>query len=651
MEKQIETEEKPIPLSQLNWKDYLVRKNYNTDINKMCSICQGEQLKKFGNITIRCSGLATIPQKVLDQVSGNLNKEEMNLIEEMYNPYYWASQNIKESAFKHRWYQEFMTRCTSTKSIYRCGRRSGKSKGFAIKALHKIFLNENTKILMLAPAESQVKEFDEIIKTLVSGFKEDFMNPDSFLLSSRKKPYYEIDFSNGSKFRGMVAANDAKTVRSQGAGVNVIILDEVDFIPDDALTAVMGVLLDNPNVELWVSSTPSGKAKLYSLENSKQYKTFHFPSFVIPHMTDELEQELRTQYGWGVKWIHEVLAEYGDDEEGVFQSFFIDKCIVNQGLEAKRADVLINRDNYMVILGVDWNDDKVGTRLMSVAFDRKEKKFFNANQETVSKDGWTQVAAVEKLIQLNREYKYDQIYLDEGFGVSTIQFIKKFALDQYGKLPANHPDLKLANVQGINFSSNIEINDIETNAVIKKDMKSYIVENSTRYLERLGFMFDKEYDHDLIEQMEDYRILRRSPSGKAVYGSRRPQESGDHDLDAWMLALLGFNLEYRDVSKTIDARAMIATIPREASSNIVDFTRFLADEANKKTPISKFNNLYTTRMKNTDPVKKGAEFYDRYIKNGEYSNKTGIMRSGMRSKLKESAGISTGNSNNKEYLL
>lgn len=646
---QIQDTNKPIPLSQLKWRDYIAAKNYNTDINKMCSLCQTDQLKKFGRITISCKGLATTPKELLKDYKSSLTEDELDDIEQIYNPYHWAYKNIKPSMFQRRWYQEFSARCTATKNVSRMGRRVGKSYGFAVKALHRLFLNENTKILMLAPAESQVKEFDEILKNLVGAFREDFMRPEEFLINSRKKPYYEIDFSNGSQFRGLIAANDAKTVRGQGQGVSVIILDEVDYIPEEALTAVMGILLDNPGVELWVSSTPAGKAKLYSLENEKQYRTFHFPSFVIPHMSDILETELRTQYGHGVKWIHEVLAEYGDDEAGVFQNYFIEKCYEDRPLENKREDVLRNRSKYLVILGVDWNDDKVGTRLVTVAFDRERLKFFTANIETISKDGWTQVAAAERLIELNRKYVYDQIYLDEGFGVSTIQFIKKFALDKYGKTHRNDPDLRLANVVGINFSSNIEIKDIETNQIIKKDMKSYIVENATRYLERFGFMFDKEYDKSLIQQMEGYRILRRTPSGKAVYGAAQV-DVGDHDLDGWMLALLGFNLEYKAATENISPKEFIVMMPREAKGEQADFSKMATEKV--RNNISQYNNIFATSAKKRDNgEEKRSKFFEKYIQNSDFSIKNQVTRSGRRGTFKEGSEQSSNIRNLKRYEL
>ena len=82
-------------------------------------------------------------------------------------------------------------------------------------------MNPGTKILMLAPQETHVKEFSEILDGFTYGFKPEFCNPDEWRLESRKKPYYEINYAPtagnkvGSRFRGVIAADDAKTVRGQ----------------------------------------------------------------------------------------------------------------------------------------------------------------------------------------------------------------------------------------------------------------------------------------------------------------------------------------------------------------------------------------------------------------------------------------------------
>ena len=152
---------------------------------------------------------------------------------------------------------------------------------------------------------------------------------------------------------------------------------------------------------------------------------------------------------------------------------------------------------------------------------------------------------MRKIIDLNRKYRFNHIYVDEGFGVSQIQSIKAYAMDVISSnaTPKDDPDRLLLEVKGINFSSKIEIVDQETGFVLTKDAKTYIVENTVRMLERQAYILNEEWDKDLIRQMQNYIVAGRSPSGKPIY--RAEQESiGDHDLDAFMIGLYGFAANY-----------------------------------------------------------------------------------------------------------
>ena len=621
--------EKAIPLSQLKWEDYLAKKNYNKDPEKMCDLCIKEQKRKYGAVTIKCDGLATTPAQIKKAYGKSLGSGELELIEQIYNPYLWGIRNIKSGVLSHRWYQELATRCTAKNEVFRWGRRSGKSRGLALKALHKIAINPGTKVLMLAPQEVHVKEFAEILDSYVYGFREEFTQPHEFRIGSRQKPYYEIRYSNGSRFRGIIAATDATTVRGQSA--DIIILDEVDYISEEALKAIVAIKMDNPNVEIWVASTPSGKRTLYRYEQDPLYKSWHFPSFVIPHYNSDLDDEMKTEYGSGIGYVHEVMAEYGEDEAGVFQNYFIEQCIDPNPPEDRAKKVLKNRSQYMITLGVDWNDDKIGTRLIATAFDKKAKKFFKVEAETVSRDGWTQVDATQKLIDLNRKYKFDKIYLDEGFGVSTIQFIKRYAQDQYGKVGWDHPDLRLADVVGINFSQSIEIRDVETQQPIKKDMKSFLVENTIRYLERLAYIFDKDLDKDLIDQMANYVVLRISPNGKKIYGAH-DSKIGDHDLDAFMLSMLAFTLEYQELEDSVDSTGIAYTVSKEELDS--DGALFTGGP-NLVDPERDNSLLFESRSKNSDNSKL-TQYVEKHITRSNFGRGGGISR-GQRSSFKNTS--------------
>lgn len=583
------------PLSEVYWRDYLASKgmdipDFDKDqrgnlsekginhlrefskgkIDGMCERCISKQIRDHGEIVIKCRGLATVENSIPEEIRHKFSESEMEVFKEIVDPYHWADKYIDphtptaKRMFNPRWYQEQMVKCTANRKVYRCGRRTGKTYSFALNILHRVLTNKDYKVLIVTPFEVQAEELINQIREFTYRLDENYGTYKELIIKDVKSPNYLMQFQNRSRIRGFTTGSSgAGSVRGQSA--DLIVLDEVDFMSDKDFNAILAILADNPETELWVASTPDGKKALYRLEKIREMKKFHYPTFVLPHYTDSLDRDFKNQLD-DVGYIQEIMAEFGASKAGVFQNYFIDKSVQDGMSQAQRDDVLKNRNNYVCILGCDWNDDRVGTRLMVVAFDKLNKKFFIAEKKSVNKDGWTQVQAVEEIVQLNRKYKFEHMYLDEGFGTSQIQFIKKFAIDQYGKLPEDHPDLNLANVVGINFSSKIDVRDVETGQELKKDMKTYLVENSVRYLERDQLMFDADYDKDLMNQMSNYIVKGRSPSGKPNFAAE-DEKIGDHDLDAFMLALLGFSMEYSEFLNMQTSDVIVKLVSRDEIKN------------------------------------------------------------------------------------
>jgi hypothetical protein len=583
------------PLNQIPWRDYVrsrfpevpffdvdenqrltedsaikLREFSGEAVKTMCEKCIEGQIQEHGEITIRCNGLASASQLVPESLEHMFSEADMSQFEELANPYAWADKNIDpdkpahKRMFSPRWYQEQMVRCTAKRRAYRCGRRTGKTYSFALNMLHRVLTNENYKVLIATPYEVQAEELINQVREFLHALDPKWGTYADLVIKDVKSPNYLMQFTNRSRIRGFTTGSSgAGSVRGQSA--NLIILDEVDYMSEADFNSITAILADNPDTELWVASTPDGKKALHRLEKMPAYKKFHFPTFVLPHYSDFLDQDFKDQMD-DTGYVQEIMAEFGASEMGVFQNYYIEQCIHPEMGEAQRFDVLENRDRYIVIMGCDWNDDKVGTRLMAIAFDKVNKKFFIAERQTVAKEGWSQVEAVDRIIELNRKYQFDHMYVDEGFGTSQIQFIKKYAIEQYGKLPLDHPDLRLGDIVGINFSSKIEVQDMNGGDPMKKDAKVYMVENTARFLEKSSYVFDAVYDKDLVAQMGNYIIKGRSPTGRPTFAADEAK-IGDHDLDAFMLAMLGFSMEYSEFLNIQYSADIIKLVSRDTMDN------------------------------------------------------------------------------------
>lgn len=541
-----------IQLYEMPWREYLKHKNYDTDINNMCRNCQREQIKKYGEITIKCSGPKDI--SVLDKnIVADMNKEELEEIKQAMSPVYWAEKNIDinqpdptKRLYVNRWYQSMQLTCSASKKAIRCGRRSGKSYGLGIDIANRLVQNSNYQILVVTPFLSQAKELTSVVKKILRSLGATIGTWDDLVERSVTSPYQEIQMKNGSTFKAFTAGNDnANAVRGQGA--HLIIIDEADFLTQEAFDSITAILMDKPNTEIICTSTPMGEGLLYKFANSKDYKEFHFPSFCIPHYNDDMDREFRNSLSM-MAYIQEIMAEFGLSDNSVFDTDLVNRSTLI-GTSESLHNVITNRNRYIVSLGCDWNADKVGTRICVIAYDKIERKIIIANLSNVRREGWTQVAAIDKIVELNRLYTPDYIYVDEGFGEANVQQLKLIAVNLFGKVPADHPDLRLRDVVPVNFSSTLELRDVMTGEIRKKYFKNFIVETTKRALETGLLAFKDPISAPIVEQMKNYIVKSRAANGREVYEAKN-SEIGDHDLDAFMIALAGLQLNENSILDT-----------------------------------------------------------------------------------------------------
>lgn len=535
----------PIVLANMPWKEYLRLQNYNKDPKKMCEICIKDQKAKFnGQVPIICDGLRDY-EEVLKKKYGNelfkdvvskLDKEELTELEQSFSPSGWFKAHMldKEKA-QDRWTQNLVLGCSAKNKSLRQGRRSGKTYSIIIDLLFSIAVSHKPlNILVAAP---QVTMIDEIAQTILQ-LSNDLDIP-GFVTSKKSSPILEITFFNGSVLKGITASNDGTSARGKKA--DIIWIDEVDFVPTKALDAIRAIQLDNPDVRMIYTSTPIGEGNLHNFSTQPTTKEFHFPTFARPDYTDEMHSA--TEGMSDIAYCQEILAIYGLDEAGVFQNRHIEKAYDYYVSEVHNdVFVLNNRERFIILIGVDWNHDNNGTRIVVVGYDKQYNKFFIIEKYRISKIKMTQAISVETIIEVNRKFNADHIICDEGFGSAQVSQLRLKGEDQYGKVPPDHPDIKLVDVVAVQFAATLNIIDPVTGDNIKKRTKQYLVEYTQKQLEDGNIALHDIIDNDIIMQMKNYHVAKTGLSGN-VY-KPKDKKIGDHDLDAFMLALYGFDREY-----------------------------------------------------------------------------------------------------------
>ena len=518
-----------------------------------------------------------IPEQVLEVLSD----DELEEIIAYYDPITWAHKNlfVRYGGFVPRVskrgfpYQAQLIRTKSKRIATRAGRRTGKTLSIAVRVLHKAFTWKPDdkrgyyNIVIFTPNQTQINLIFKMFEMLLDG-NNDLLsmvgkeNKDKGKIPTRKTPNYVMELTNNVTISGFVSGSTA----IRGSAADMLILDEASFLTTEDTDSVVALINEHPNVELWVSSTPSGpKDYFYDRINDPTFVSFHFPTDKYhPEWSHQMEQDFKRQLTIsGFK--HEVLAEFSEEGETVFQAEFVENALEDYKLKDEKR-----KNNWIYSIGIDWNDPENGTQICVVGYDIKNKKYRLVDKASVHIAGWTQTKAVEKVAEMADKWMPDSIYSDKGHGAAQIERLHELGLLA---LP-NSPRRLLLKAKAIDFGSSIEIEDPWTKEKRKIQTKSYMVNNAVRVFEGNFINIPKE-EIILINQLRGYNIDRINPlTGTPVY--KPDTKYGDHELDALMLALFSFHVEYSMLTKFMPD-------PSLNSLNVVNIPTF----------ITKLNNPYS----------------------------------------------------------
>jgi hypothetical protein len=517
------------------------------DIHPFCQRCLKEHAGQWHikNGKVYCKEIAT----GYDNHICNMIHEEIDVSEEakklmgeddiafanfLYNPTLWSKTELSWDA---RWYQDYMLKCTAFRKVSRIGRRAGKTEAISVKTLHYAYTNENISVLIIAPYKNQVGLIFDKLDTLLS--KSESLK--ASIKRNTKNPY-RLEFHNGSKILGFTSGTrtGAKSTGIRGQDAHMILIDEADYLGPSDFEVILAIQASRPDVLIWASSTPTGKREMFwrfCTEAPLGYKEFHFPSSVSPSWNEHTERLERAQYS-DAGYKHEFEAEFGEIAEGVFLRKFVDASLQNYDLNKVRR----NHDS-LYTMGVDWNTAGNGTCLLITEwnkdFNSGRGAFKLAYKKVITQEEFTQIKACEEIIRMNEVWNPDCIYVDEGYGHTQIEMLRKYGIE--------HPISGLANkIKGIYFGDRMEIRDPATKQIVKKHMKPFMINLAARRMEDGQIILPESEDlkNGLVGQIRDYTVIRTTALGQPVYSIEN-----DHSLIAWALCILGATMQHSDMIK------------------------------------------------------------------------------------------------------
>lgn len=537
-------------------------KKRNTAKHDIIDEQTGKVIIKKGDFAIKCDGIPADPeQHLIDITDPAITKAIggegiLRQIAHIQDPVLWAEDNIlvpdMETKVRKPWrpqgatieniekynlspdaeyYQEIMAKCTARRQLYRIGRRSGKTWTLIAKVLHRMFTAPGGKyrVLVITPNIAQLDVIFATARDFIS------MSPTLNNTVARyiKSPQRYLELHNGSFMRGFVSGNES--IRGQAA--DMIVIDEGDYLTTDDLSSIIAILSEHKDTVLAVSSTPSGaRETFWKWDQDPKFRSFHFPSMCRPLWDEEMEIEQRVENP-GVKFVHEILAEYGEISEGVFQHSDIDQAVDDGDYKYEDS---VPEPGWIYTMGVDWNPVH-GTEIYVVGADSSADTplYKVVDHGQVFREGNTQIQAVNEIIRLNRIWPLAAIFVDRGAGSVQIEL-----LNQAGReAPPNTPDKKLENiVEAIDFGSKIEMRHPSNGTIQKVYAKPAVVENAIRMFEAKQIRLSK-FDTDLLRQLRGYIVDKIAANGRPSY-TMISDDIEDHKLDAYILALFAFTLKF-----------------------------------------------------------------------------------------------------------
>lgn len=539
--------------------------------------------------------------KRLNYVQHNMGISRQEALEYIVtdNPVLWAKVYLDWEARDYQ-FAILSEGKRSKKLVLRLGRRLGKTDDMCVLILWFAYTqynkgpNNQYDIVIATPYETQI---DLIFKRLHQLIE---VSPLLQNLVSRDV-HHNIRLRIGdteSNILGLTAgANNssggANSTRGQRA--DVIILDECDYIGSNQVTNILNIRNEAPErIRLICASTPSGKHEEYyrwCQGASKKYypskediKNNRFSGYQIdekkigegngwteiyapsnvnkellkinPDTLQTYLEDIRDELS-EMRYVQEVMAEFGEEEMGVYQKKYIQQAIaegerlkyryITNWPKAEREAYLKRTQGQCIrLLGIDWDKYAAATNMVCMEFDR-----FHQDEEgrivpmfkmlfrvEIARSEFTYINAMNKIIELNEEYKFDWIAIDRGYGEVQLEMLHK-----YGE---EHPETGLADkVVGYQFSQKIDVTDPYTRKKDSKDLKPFMVNNSVNLFEKGKIILDPK-DKTMISQLEEYRVKSISASGKPIY-----TDENEHAIDSMNLALLIFEQKYGELLKKV----------------------------------------------------------------------------------------------------
>lgn len=458
---------------------------------------------------------------------------------------------------------------------------TGKSETMIVEGLHMAWTHKLFRILFITPYENQVNLIFRRMKEIIHN------SPliKNEVVRMTNSPY-TLEFKNGSTIMGFTtgasSGSGAASVRGQRA--DWIFLDELDYMGNEDYATISMIAGERRDIGMTCSSTPTGaRREFYKMctDPNSEYSQHYHPSMDNPNWCQEMEDGYRRELT-PVQYEHEILANFGSEESGVFPKDKVDVArnyeyyayspldsIQLRNLSGQPLPHMLIYDesnpappNPFRCIGVDFDKFQASSSIVVLDFDVNLKKFKVINRIEVPRSEYTLDNAVKWIIKVNNIYNPSWIFCDRGYGDYQLE-----RLHIYGD---SHPTSGLKNkVIGYQFKESLDIIDPITKETKKEPLKQFMVSQLCLSFERERIALSP-FDETLHKQLIDYCVDHIGANKMPVYTSKN-----EHFVDALGLAHLAFVLKFPNLTGAIKPVENSSII--EHSSRLLGMSRASSD--------------------------------------------------------------------------
>jgi hypothetical protein len=346
------------------------------------------------------------------------------------------------------------------------GRQVGKSFIIARKAADFVANNRNKSVLIISATERQAEElFLKSMFHLQDNYKK-------MIKRGRDRPTKsKVQLINGSILRCLPTGVSGLGIR--GFTVDMLLVDEAAFIPDEVFAAVTPMLLTTGGSIILVSTPHGRKGYFYEAFNSPTYKSFHVKSldviknrqiteswterqreYALQHLANEEKRMTKLQFQ------QEYQGEFVDDLRQLFPDDLIKKCMVM----TRRERIIPGREYYIGVDLARMGKDESTFEIL----DRTDRNNLVQVENVITKKTFL-TDSVDMIIKLEDFYHFKKIYIDDsGLGAAVFDFLLK------------HETTKRKTIGLNNAARSLDVDEKRKKKLLKNDLYA----NLLRLMER-----------------------------------------------------------------------------------------------------------------------------------------------------------------------